>query len=65
MAADSHPRDAVLAVAPFVPFSIHAARWAVLYVAWLNQGDIFVGILCAKRIEQTPGDDPSILNHVF
>jgi hypothetical protein len=44
--------------------------WAVLYIAWLNQGDIFVGMLCAKRIEQAPSDDPPILNlpilnHVF
>jgi hypothetical protein len=37
--------------------------WAVL--TWLNQRDIFVGVLCAKRVEQTPGDDAPILNHVL
>jgi hypothetical protein len=34
----------------------------VWYVVWLNQSNIFVGMLRAQRIEQAPSDDASVLN---
>ena len=35
----------------------------VCYVAWWNnQSNVFVGMVRAQRIEQTPGDDVSMLN---
>jgi hypothetical protein len=34
----------------------------VCYVAWWNnQSNVFVGMVRAQRIEQTPGDDVSML----
>jgi hypothetical protein len=61
-----HPRQPLNHIAP-LPRSLwdsEVVGW-VVRCAWLNQNNVFVGIMRAQRIEHAPSDDASILNLCF
>jgi hypothetical protein len=61
-----HPRQPLNHIAP-LPRSLwncEVVGW-VVRCAWLNQNNVFVGIMRAQRIEHAPSRDASILNLCF